>query len=109
PDVGDQVLVLCAQEDPAQGLVLGGLYGMRGPPDSGVEGQAVKRFTWVTPGGQRVQLDDQKKSVRFENSAGSYVELTPDHFAVHAATDLRIEAPGRTVAIRGKAINFEEA
>jgi hypothetical protein len=29
--------------------------------------------------------------------------------ALHAATDLRIEAPGHNIAIRGKAINFEEA
>jgi phage baseplate assembly protein V len=109
PDVGDHVLVLCVQEDPAQGVVLGGLYGPQGPPDSGVEGESIKRATWITPGGQKVQLDDSKKSVRVENSDGSYLLLTPGKVKLHAAADLEIEAPGRTVQIRGKAINFEEA
>jgi phage baseplate assembly protein V len=109
PDVGDQVLLLCAQEDPAQGIVLGGLYGVRGAPDSGVEGESVKRFTFLTPGGQRVRMDDQKKLVRVENSSGSYVELAPSEVALYAAANLRIEAPGHDIAIRGKAIKFEEA
>ncbi len=108
-DVGDQVLVICAQGDPAQGIVLGGVYGMKGSPDSGVEGENVKRFTLLTPGGQRVRLDDQKKSIRLENSSGSYVELRPGKVVLHAKTDLCLEAPGQTIAIRGKAINFEEA
>jgi len=108
-DVGDQVLVICAQGDPAQGIVLGGLYGAHGSPDSGVEGEAVKRYTLLTPGGQRVRLDDQKKLIRLENSEGSFVELRPDQVVIHAAAGLRIEAPGQTIAIRGRAINFEEA
>jgi len=109
PDVGDQVLVLCAQEDPAQGVVLGGLFGSQGLPDSGVEGEAIRRATWVTPGGQQIQLDDQRKSVRVRNSDGSYLLLTPGKATLHAAADLDIEAPGRTVRIRAAAINFEEA
>lgn len=110
PSVGDHVLVLCAQGDPAQGIVMGGLFGMKGDAtDDVVKGEDVKRFIFQTPDGQRVSLDDEKKSVRIENSSGSYVELTPDEVALHAAASLRIEAPGHTVAIRGKAINFEEA
>jgi phage baseplate assembly protein gpV/phage protein D len=109
PDVGDRVLVLCTQEDPAQGIVLGGLYGPEGPPDSGVEGEAIKRFTWMTPGGQQVQLDDTRKSIRLRNSDGSYLLLTPGKVNLHAAADLDIEAPGRTVRIRAAAVNFEEA
>lgn len=109
PDVGDRVLVLCTQEDPAQGIVLGGLYGPDGPPDSGVEGEAIKRFTWMTPGGQQVQLDDKRKSIRLRNSDGSYLLLTPGKVNLHASADLDIEAPGRTVRIRAAAVNFEEA
>jgi uncharacterized protein involved in type VI secretion and phage assembly len=109
PDVGDHVLVLCTQGDPAQGVVLGGLYGPDGPPDSGVEGETIKRFTWVTPGGQQVQLNDTHKSIRVANSDGSYLLLTPSKMSLHAAADLDIEAPGRTVRIRAAAVNFEEA
>jgi phage baseplate assembly protein gpV len=108
PDVGDEVLVLCAKEDPAHGVVLGGLCG-KGPPDSGVEGDAVKRFAWLTPGGQLVRLDDAKKSLRLENADGSYLEITPQKVSLHSQANIEIEAPGRSILIRGKAINFEEA
>jgi phage baseplate assembly protein V len=109
PDVGDQVVVLCPQDDPAQGIVLGGLYGASGPPDSGVEGKAVRRYTLQTPGGHRVRLDDARKSIRIEDAHGSFLELTPDQVALHARATLRIAAPGHTVTIAGKAIHFEEA
>ncbi len=108
PDVGDSVLVLCAHEDPSQGVVLGGLYGTGGPPDGGVENRSVKRFTCLTPGGQRLRFDDSKKTIRLENTDGSFVELGPDKVIFHAKADLEIEAPGRTVTVRGQTINFEQ-
>ncbi len=108
PDVGDAVLILCPHEDPAQGVVLGGLYGVGGPPDGGVENRSIKRFTCQTPGGQRLRFDDTKKTVRLENTDGSFVELGPDKVIYHAAADLDIEAPGKTITVRGAAINFEE-
>jgi phage baseplate assembly protein V len=109
PDVGDQVLVLFPHGDPAQGVVLGGLYGVQDPPDWGIEGGAVRRFSFVTPGGQRVRLDDTNQILRLENSAGSYVELSPEKVRIHAQADLEIEAPGQNVIIRGQAIDFERA
>ncbi|HEY5952804.1 MAG TPA: phage baseplate assembly protein V [Terrimicrobiaceae bacterium] len=108
PDMGDEVLVLCAKEDPAHGVVLGGLCG-KGPPDSGVEGDTVKRFAWLTPGGQLVRMDDTKKSLRLENADGSYLEITPKVLSLHSEAKIEIDAPGQTILIRGKAINFEEA
>ncbi len=107
PDIGDHVLVLLVHEDPGQGIVLGGLYGAQEPPDVGIEGGAVQRYTLLTPGGQRVQLDDGQRTIRLENSDGSYCELSPHKVRVHAATDLEIEAPGQRVVIRGKNIDFE--
>jgi phage baseplate assembly protein gpV len=108
PDVGDRVLVLCAHEDPGQGVVVGGLYGMDGWPDSGVADAAVKRYTLLTPGGQRIVLDDEHQVVRVENQQGSFVELSPDKVKVHAAVDLELEAPGHSVVIRGQQIDFRK-
>lgn len=108
PDAGDTVLVLCAQEDPAQGVVLGGLYGVGGPPDGGVESRSVKRFTCLTPGGHKLRFDDGKKTVRLESADGSYLELGHDKVVFHAESDLEIEAPGKTVTLRGNAIDFEQ-
>jgi phage protein D/phage baseplate assembly protein gpV len=109
PDAGDTVLVCCSAENPAYGVVLGPVYGADGMPDTGIEAGAVARYTLCTPNGQRVQLDDAKKTIRFENSAGSYVELTPDRVTVHAATDLTLEAPGRSILIQANAIDFHRA
>ncbi len=109
PGVGDRVLVLLANGEPAEGTVLGGLYGPAGMPDSGVEGGDTQRYTLLTAGGQRVQLDDAAHTVRVEDSHGSYVELSPDKVLVHATTRLELDAPGQAVVIRGASIDFEHA
>ncbi|HEX7897230.1 MAG TPA: phage baseplate assembly protein V [Planctomycetota bacterium] len=109
PDVDDRVLVLLPDGDAARALVLGGLYGAGGAPDAGVEGGAVKRYTFGTPDGQTIRLDDAKGTVRVENKGGSYVELAPDGVTLHAAADLRIEAPGKSVVIRGRTVDFQQA
>ena len=89
--------------------MLGGIYGRSGPPERTVESTSVKRFTFQSPGGQRIRLDDAKELVRIENQHGSFVELTPQQVRVHAHGNLHLAAPGHTVTIAGKAINFEEA
>ena len=110
PDVDDTVLVLLAHEDPAEGIVLGGLYGMRDVPDGGgVVGGAVRRFQLRTPGGQVVRLDDERGSVLVEDRGGSRLELAPGRVTLHADADLEIAAPGHRVVIRGRAIDFESA
>lgn len=127
PDVGDRVLLVFVNGDPAQAVVLGGLYGPTEPPDNGgVEGGAVRRFHFLTPGGQLLRLDDEAKSARLESSGGnflqlspglvragngdgSYLELSSRGVRLHAARDLKIEAPGRSIVIRGQSIDFERA
>ncbi|HEY3039048.1 MAG TPA: phage baseplate assembly protein V [Pyrinomonadaceae bacterium] len=110
PDVEDTVLVLLPSGDPANGVVLGGLYGMltREEWDWGVDERAVKRYTLRTPGGQRVRLDDSKKSIRLENSDGSYIEMTPESVMLHAQRDLQIEAPGQNLVIKANKVDFQK-
>ena len=107
PDAEDRVLVLLARGDPAQGVVLGGLYGPLSPPDHGVEGAAVKRYTIRTPGGHTIQMDDGQATLRIEDSRGSRLEMAPDRLRLHAETDLEIEAPGHSVVVRAQRIDFE--
>ena len=78
-------------------------------PDSGVEGGATQRHTWLTAGGHRIRLDDADQTIRVEDSSGSYVELSPQKVLVHATTRLELEAPGQAVVIRGATIDFERA
>jgi phage baseplate assembly protein gpV len=126
PDVDDRVLVLLLSADPDQAVVLGGLYGADGPPDAGVEDGAVRRYTFTTPGAQRICLDDRAEHIALENSRGDFIRLTPEAIRVgdsrgslvelasgrcriHAAVDLEIGAPGKKVTLSGRAIDFESA
>jgi phage protein D/phage baseplate assembly protein gpV len=109
PNTGDLVLVLLAHEDPAHGVVLGGFYGQVSPPDVGIVNGERQRFTFVTPHGQRISMDDSNGTIHIENGSGSYIDLTPDRVRLHAAADLQIEAPGKKIAISAAAIDFNKA
>ncbi len=109
PDVGDRVLVLFPLGDISQGVVLGGLYGMDGPPDSGVEGGRVRRYRFRTPEGREVILDDQARTLTLTDPQGNRVQLGPQGLRIHAAHDMLLEAPGHRITIRGDRIDFEKA
>ena len=109
PDTGDKVLIAFSNEDPGQGVVLGGLYGKTSPPDPGVQGGAVKRYTLRTPGGSYLQFDDGSNKVRLQDQQGSYLEMSPNLVLLHSVTALEIEAPGKPVTIRGQSVDFERA
>lgn len=106
PDVGDQVLLVLADGDPARGVVLGGLFGEHAPTDTGVEGGSVRRYSARTAGGHKLVFDDEGKTLRLEDGTGSYVELTPSGVRLHSRGPLDIEAPGQPVVIRGHTIDF---
>jgi phage protein D/phage baseplate assembly protein gpV len=107
PDVGDRVLLLCPGGDPVHGIVLGGLYGPGGAPDETVSSAGVRRYTFVTPGRQRIRLDDEANTVTMENAEGSLIEIGPEAMILRARVPLTIEAPGQPVRVRGASIDFE--
>ncbi len=107
PDAGDDVLVLLAGDLTGQGVVLGGLFGTRTLPDGKPRDGGIDRFVFLTPKGQKVALDDKQGSVRIGNKDGSYVEMKPDRVTLHAAADLVVEAPGKSVVIRADRVDFK--
>ena len=107
PGVEDNVLVLFVRENPAQGMILGGIYGPYAPYDAGVADGNVKRYTLRTPEGHFIRLDDEHKTVRLEDSHGNYVEMTPEKVTLFADCDLELRAPGRNIVIRGGHIDFQ--
>jgi phage baseplate assembly protein gpV/phage protein D len=109
PDVDDTVLVALPHGVPAAGVVLGSLYGTVEPPDAGVDGGAVRRWSLHTADGQSVVVDDDKHSIRLRDKGGSFVELTPDLVRMHANTDLTVEAPGHAMTLRANTIDFVQA
>jgi phage protein D/phage baseplate assembly protein gpV len=106
PDIGDRVLVIFPDSEMTHGVVLGGVYGSEKPFDDGIEGGAVRRYSLVTPGGQKVVLDDAQQKIRLETKDGSFVELAPKKVHLHSVVDLEIEAPGRTIVITAKKVDF---
>lgn len=108
PEVGDTVLVLLPAGDPAQAVVLGGLYGRHRPPDAGAAGSRGGRYTLRTPGGQQVCLDGHARTLTLTDGR-SEVVLGPDLLRITAATDLLLEAPGRAMRVRAARVDFEEA
>ena len=107
PDVGDVVLLLIDQGDPAQAVVLGSLYGESGLPEGHDVLGKDAAFCFLSPGGQRIRLDDKTNTVRIENTKGSVLEMGPRAVKLHAAAPLTIEAPGEKIVIRAKFIDFD--
>jgi len=108
PDVGDTVLVALSH-GPVGGIVLGSMYGAVNPPDTGVEGGEVKRWSLRTSDGQRVVVDDAKHSITLANRGGSTLRLAPGKVTLHAAADLDIAAPGKTITVKANAVEFVRA
>jgi uncharacterized protein involved in type VI secretion and phage assembly len=105
PDVGDTVLVALSH-GPVGGVVLGGLYGCEKPPDPGVDGGKIKRWSLHTADGQRIVVDDSAHTITFANRDGSTLSMAPGKVTLHAETDLDITAPGKTIAIKANAVEF---
>lgn len=108
-DIGDLVLLLLEAQDPAQSLVLGSLYGDRGLPEGhDVRGKGAS-FTFLSPGGQRICLDDAKRTLRLQNDTGSSVEMSAEKMTLRSAVPLTIEAPGQKLTFRAQFIDFDRA
>jgi len=105
PDVDDTVLVALSH-GPVGGVVLGGLYGGEKPPDPGVDGGKIKRWSLHTADGQRMVVDDSAHTISLANRGGSTLSLAPGKVTLHAETDLDITAPGKTITIKATAVEF---
>ena len=109
PAPEDTVLVLLPASDPAQAVVLGGLYGVEQTPDSHLNTPRDSRWTLRSADGQELRFDGGARTVSFTDGHGSSVELGPETLRIRAATDLVLEAPGKAMRLRARTVDFEEA
>ncbi|BAS15746.1 rhs element Vgr protein [Arthrobacter sp. Hiyo8] len=109
PAPEDTVLVLLPATDPAQAIILGGLYGREQTPDKSVNTPRDSRYTFRSADGQQIVLDGGSRTISFTNGHGSTVEIGPEKLRITSATDLVLEAPGKAMKIRAKTVDFEEA
>lgn len=109
PDLDDWVLVYLPTVQSAQGVVLGGLYGQRGASDPTGDSSISRRLSLRSNSGHLLRLDDEQRTLTLRDATGSGLELTEDQVVLRATTALVIEAPGQSIVIRGKSIDFEQA
>lgn len=98
PDIGDLVVVLLDPSDPAQAVVIGSLWGESGLPAG---------FSFLSPGGQRIHLDDTAQRLRLESADGSCLELAPGRTLLQSSGPMTLEAPGQRLTLRAQFIDFE--
>lgn len=106
PDVGDTVLLLLAANDPTQAVVIGSLFAANRLPQGEERVGEGASFSFISPGGHKLRLDDGTQTVRIEDRSGSFLELTPGNLKLHAAGTLDIDAPGQRIFIRGRKVDF---
>jgi hypothetical protein len=90
-------------------VVLGGLFAGGDGPDFGVVDGKVQRYSWRTREGQILELDEAEHRIRLTIPNGSAITLGQDRLTIRSATDLEIAAPGRTIVIKAKAVDFQRA
>jgi phage protein D/phage baseplate assembly protein gpV len=103
PDPEDLVVVALPHGDPAEGLVLGSVFGSNNAPEKG------KHWILHSGAGQVIVLDDDRKAIKLSNADGSCLDLAPDAVTLTARTDMVIEAPGHHLNIRAANIDFDRA
>src|SRR5690606_4409716 len=98
PEEGDNVLVAFVNDNPAQGVVLGGLFGAYPLHDRDVAHVRPRPCSLRTRDGQQLRLDDATGAVTL-TSRGGVLDLDPDGVVLETRADLRIAAPGRRITI----------
>ncbi|MEY4753075.1 MAG: hypothetical protein RJA44_750 [Pseudomonadota bacterium] len=114
PDTGDEVLVLFAQGDPRQPLIVGGLWNGSSSAPAGIESGGRNRYkriksrngvvltfddqsgqealTLETPGGQTFTLKDGPGSITLEDSNGNSIKMESAGITVQASAKVTVQA-----------------
>ena len=106
PDVGNFVWVAFENGDPAAPVWLGEWFPAgTTPPEAGAS-PPVKRVI-RTARGNSVLLDDTEGSeqIVLEDATGNRLALTTSGVVLHAAQDLTIEAPGKTIVLKASTVD----
>jgi hypothetical protein len=73
----------------------------------GVQDERVKRFFIRTAAPHTLSFDDFTHTIRLEDSSKNSLEFSPEGVVLHAANNMRIEAPGKAIKIMADKIDFE--
>jgi len=105
PDEGDEVAILLPEGDPTRGVILGNIIGTKRLP-KGAE-DTPRGICLRSKDGQVLELKGSGGAALLANRSGSLVDIRPGRMRIAAASDLIIEAPGKTITIRANEIKME--
>lgn len=122
PEIGDEVIVGCVNDDPRDPVILGMVHSSSKPSPIPAEEENnekgfvtrselklmfdddKKSITVETPGGNRWMLSDDEGAIQIEDVNGNKVHLADDGITIESAGDLNLKASG-DVNIEGTNIN----
>jgi phage baseplate assembly protein gpV len=107
PEEGDSVLIAFVNDNPAQGVVLGGLFGAHTLHDEDVRNNRPRPASLRTRDGQSLRLDDQAGAIKLKSRGGVF-ELDPNGVLLQSTADLKIAAPGKRITIVADKIDFQK-
>ena len=113
PELGDDVILGCLHNDPAQPVILGSLYSRSKPPayaladDNPIQAIVTRcrstlefnnqdqRITITTPGRNQVVLSDQDTSIVLRDTSGNQVELTSSGITLSSPQNISLSTQGQ--------------
>ncbi len=113
PEIGDEVVLGYLNNDPANPVVLGSLYGPKNKPPYELTAEnntkaivtrselkiefdeEKKTITVITPGDNKVVLNDDEKSILVQDQNSNKAELSPDGIKIDSPKDISITAQGK--------------
>ncbi len=123
PEIGDEVVLGCLNDDPRKPIILGMLNSSKKPapvkasddnPEKGfytrkklklVFNDELKSIRLETPQGYVLQLSEDEASILIQDGNNNKVELKSDGIALESAGDIQIKATGN-VKIEGTSIEI---
>jgi Rhs element Vgr protein len=119
PEIGDEVVVGFLDSDPSHPLILGSLHSSgRAPPyplSAANDTKAIvtrskltiafdeakKVVTIVTPGGNKVEISDDAKTITLLDETGNTLTLAPGGITLDSAKDIVLKAKGKVTVDAG--------
>src|SRR5690606_27505690 len=103
PEVGDAVCVGFVAEDPAQPIVLGGLWDAgQPPPDNNGDGTNGRRL-WRTRAGHELRFDDgDANEIELRLAAGPRVYLAEGKALLEDGQGNRVEIDGGSITVEAR-------
>ncbi len=126
PDVGDEVIIACLDNNPDSPIILGSLYNPKNsPPESidvnnDIKGFVTKEGTKIifkeseksielsNVSGDKILISDQKKGIQIIDQNGNTIQMDSNGIALKSNSDIKIETAS-SLTIKSSSIKVESS